>query len=170
MKNKPTATEMISRSKWIPCSIQWVPYKIHIDTWIPYIGLRWVSVYKWGPVDIGFWIPELRFYHLQYSRWIKIPIYHRGYWSFYTTKVRVPDPWDIKKDKIGSVFAKTGGVIGGTTAIILSAVSIPASSGVSTPLAYLGMTGGIATASGSAMMLSSELQDPLTYNPDPNPL
>ncbi len=62
-----------------PGHIEWRPYKIVIDKWIPYPWISFVVTRWLGPIPIqGYWKYETRYYHLRYSRVIKIPYYVPG--------------------------------------------------------------------------------------------
>lgn len=162
-------TEIRLHAVWHHPWIQWVPYKIHINVWIPYITLRWVSIYDWGPIHIGYFLPQIRFYHLQYSRWIKIPIYHRGYWTYYTTTKRVPDPWDIKPRKALEIGAKIGGITVASFTCAAAVATIIGTDGFSVPFAGPVAVGSATTATCTAGLVYCDLTDSATYNPDPNP-
>ncbi len=162
-------TEIRLHSVWHHPWIQWVPYKIHINVWIPYITLRWVSIYDWGPIHIGYFLPQIRFYHLQYSRWIKIPIYHRGYWTYYTTTKRVPDPWDLKPRKISDTVRNVGGLIVSGATFVGAVATIAGTEGFSVPFAGPVAVGSAMTTTALGATIYMDLTDSTSYNPDPNP-
>lgn len=71
--------------------------------------------------------------------------------------------------KVLNTLMYVGGIAGGVSVTGLSILAIPGSSGLATPLAYLGVIGGITTATGSAGLLYLEVQGSW-YNPDPYPI
>ena len=73
------------------------------------------------------------------------------------------------KKVLNTLMYVGGGIAGGVSVTGLSILAIPGSSGLATPLAYLGVIGGITTATGSAGLLYLEVQGSW-YNPDPYPI
>lgn len=105
---------------------------------------------------------------IRFGFWLKILHYVTPKKVTYYTYKREPDIWDLKTKKVLRTLMYTGGVATGISTAGLSVLAIPASSGIATPLAYLGVFGGIATATTSAGMLYYEVQGSW-YNPDPHP-
>ncbi len=159
-------TEYKIRVKWIPGWIQWVKWRVTVSFKIPYIKLNWVSVYRWGPVNIGYFWPQLCWKRITISKVISIPIYHPGHLVFYTERVRAPDPWDLSP-KGQRMALEAGFIASGVLETAAGLILTPPSGGTSTALTAWGVTNTIAGVGLFTYDYMSN-KEPL-FNKDPDP-
>jgi hypothetical protein len=116
---------------WEPAKF-WVTWKkVYRTVTIPYIHFDWILVYRWGPVNIGYWWPSLRFKRVTIG--ISIPVFHYIPPKYHPVYIWVPDIGvQYKPDRVVPAL-KTYTTVGGALAGV--AVTVYFSGGAILPIA-----------------------------------